>query len=189
MRLRASNQKRLTRLLVGFSLGGFFSNCHALTSVEMAKEENHMNELIPLCIAIALLIYYNPISIKPLYQSTSVNINELTEWRYRLGITEITAAELLGISLKDYEKLENCKNPIDKVTQLACLTCELAYIAADQYVKANPLTYNNIGTKNYVEHHGRRYIRDSIMNGKNPISSELSILLTPKSLIQREDKK
>jgi DNA-binding XRE family transcriptional regulator len=155
----------------------------------MAKEENHMNELIPLCIAIALLVYYNPISIKPLYESNPVNINELTEWRHRLGITEITAAELLGISLKDYEKLENCKNPIDKITQLACLACELAYIAADQYVKANPSTLNNIGHKNYAEHHGRRHIRDGIINGRNPIERELSILLAPKSLIHCEGKR
>jgi len=148
-----------------------------------------MNELIPLLIAVVLLVYYNPISIKPLYKSTPVNINELTEWRCRLGITEIVAADLLGISLKDYEKLENRKNPIDKITQLACLACELAYIAADQYVKANPSTLNNIGHKNYVEHHGRRHIRDGIINGRNPIKRELSILLAPKSLIHCEGKR
>ena len=148
-----------------------------------------MTELIPLWIAVVLLVYYFTSSSKSLYEGTPVNINELTEWRHRLGITEIAAAELLGISLKDYEKLENCKNPIDKITQLACLACELAYIAADQYVKANPSTLNNIGHKNYVEHHGRRHIRDGIINGRNPIKRELSILLAPKSLIHCEDKR
>jgi hypothetical protein len=154
----------------------------------MAKEENHMNELIPLCIAIALLIYYNPISIKPLYQSTSVNINELTEWRHRLGIAEIAAADLLGISLRDYEKLEDCKNPIDKITQLACLACELAYIAADQYVKAHPNSSHNFSHKNQAEALGRQHIRSGIINGKNPIERELSILLPSKSLIHYEGK-
>ena len=148
-----------------------------------------MTELIPLCIAIALLVYYNPISIKPLYQSTPVNINELTEWRHRLGLAEITAADLLGISLKDYERLENCKNPIDRITQLACLACELAYIAADQYVKAHPVISHNLTHKNQVEALGRRYIRDGIINGRNPVSNELSILIPPKSLIHYEDKR
>ena len=43
MRLLASNQKRLTRLFGGFFIGRIFPNCHALTPVEMAKEENVMN--------------------------------------------------------------------------------------------------------------------------------------------------
>ena len=43
MRLLASNQQRLTHLFGGFFIGRIFPNCHALTSVEMAKEENVMN--------------------------------------------------------------------------------------------------------------------------------------------------
>jgi len=42
MRLLASNQQRLTRLIGGFFIGRIFPNCHALTSVEMAKEESAM---------------------------------------------------------------------------------------------------------------------------------------------------
>jgi len=42
MRLLASNQKRLTHLLVGFLLGGFIPTCYALTCVEMAKLEKYM---------------------------------------------------------------------------------------------------------------------------------------------------
>ena len=145
-----------------------------------------MNELIPLFIAVALIIYYHPISIKPLYKSTPVNINELTEWRHRLGITEITAADLLGISLNDYEKLENCKNPIDKVTQLACLACELAYIAADQYVESKPSTLNNIGSKNQVEALVRQKIVDSLVNERiNVMGHQLTISLPPHRLINR----
>lgn len=189
MRLLASNQKRLTHPIGGFFIGRIFPNCHALTSVEMAKEENHMTELIPLWIAVVLLVYYFTSSSKSLYEGTPVNINELTEWRQRLGITEFAAAELLGISLKDYERLENFKNPIDKITQLACLACELAYIAADQYVKTHPVISHNLTHKNQVEALGRRYIRDGIINGRNPVSNELSILIPPKSLIHYEDKR
>jgi hypothetical protein len=43
MGLLASNQQRLTHLFGGFFIGRIFPNCHALTSVEMAKEENVMN--------------------------------------------------------------------------------------------------------------------------------------------------
>ena len=42
MRLLASNQQRLTRLIGGFFIGRIFPNCHALTPVEMAKEESAM---------------------------------------------------------------------------------------------------------------------------------------------------
>jgi hypothetical protein len=42
MRLLTSNQQRLTRLIGGFFIGRIFPNCHALTSIEMAKEESGM---------------------------------------------------------------------------------------------------------------------------------------------------
>ena len=118
-----------------------------------------------------------------------MTIYEFTEWRYRLGLSQVRAAELLGVHKDVVASWELGKSPIEKQTQLACLACELSYIAADQYVKANPSTLNNIGHKNYAEHHGRRHIRDGIINGRNPIKRELSILLAPKSLIQCEGKR
>ena len=118
-----------------------------------------------------------------------MTIYEFTEWRFRLGLSREATAELLGVHKDVVASWVLGNSPIEKHTQLATLACELAYIAADQYVKANPSTLNNIGHKNYAEHHGRRYLRDGIMNGKNPISIEISILLRPNALIQREDKK
>ena len=118
-----------------------------------------------------------------------MTIYEFTEWRYRLGLTTEASAELLGVSKDTVLDWELGKCPITKQTRLATLACDLAYIAADQYVKANPSTLNNIGSKNYVEHHGRRYIRDGIINGRNPIKRELSILLAPKSCIHCEGKR
>ena len=118
-----------------------------------------------------------------------MTIYEFTEWRHRLGLTTEASAELLGVSKDAVMDWELGKCPITKQTRLATLACELAYIAADQYVKANPSTLNNIGHKNYAEHHGRRHIRDGIINGRNPIKRELSILLAPKSLIHCEGKR
>jgi transcriptional regulator with XRE-family HTH domain len=118
-----------------------------------------------------------------------MTIYEFTEWRYRLGLTTEASAELLGVHKDVIASWELGKSPIEKQTQLATLACELAYIAADQYVKAYPSTLNNIGSKNYVEHHRRRHIRDGIINGRNPIERGLSILLAPKSLIHCEDKR
>ena len=112
-----------------------------------------------------------------------MTIYELREWRFRLGLSQEAAAELLGVHKDAVASWELGNSPIAKQTQLAILACELAYIAADQYVEANPSILNNIGTKNYVEHHVRRYVRDGIINGRNPIERELSILLPPKSLI------
>jgi DNA-binding XRE family transcriptional regulator len=118
-----------------------------------------------------------------------MTIYEFAEWRYRLELSQERAAELLGVHKDVLVSWELGKSPIEKQTQLATLACELAYITADQYVKANPSTLNNIGSKNYVEHHGRRYIRNGIINGRNPIESGLSILLPPKSLIHCEGKR
>ena len=118
-----------------------------------------------------------------------MTIYEFTEWRFRLGLSREATAELLGVHKDVAASWELGNSPIEKQTQLATLACELAYIAADQYVKANPSTLNNIGHKNYAEHHGRRHIRDGIINGRNPIKRELSILLAPKSLIHCEDKR
>ena len=69
-----------------------------------------------------------------------MTIYEFTEWRYRLGLTTEASAELLGVYKDVVASWELGKSPIEKQTQLACLACELAYIAADQYVNANPAT-------------------------------------------------
>jgi transcriptional regulator with XRE-family HTH domain len=118
-----------------------------------------------------------------------MTIYEFAEWRYRLELSQERAAELLGVHKDVVASWVLGNSPIEKQTQLATLACELAYIAADQYVKANPSTLNNIGHKNYAEHHGRRHIRDGIINGRNPIERELSIHLAPKSLIHCEGKR
>jgi len=118
-----------------------------------------------------------------------MTIYEFTEWRFRLGLSREATAELLGVHKDVVASWVLGNSPIEKQTQLATLACELAYIAADQYVKANPSTLNNTGHKNYVAHHGRRHIRDGIISGRNPIKRELSILLAPKSLIHCEGKR
>lgn len=117
-----------------------------------------------------------------------MTIYESREWRFRLGLTTETSAELLGVSKDTVSGWELGKHPITKQTRLATLACELAYIAADQYVKAHPYPSVNNGIRNFVAYSGRRHIRDGIINGRNPIKRELSILLAPKSLIQYEVK-
>lgn len=118
-----------------------------------------------------------------------MTIYEFREWRFRLGLTTETSAELLGVSKDTVSGWELGKHPITKQTRLATLACELAYIAADQYVKAHPYPSVNNGIRNFVAHSGRRRIRDGIINGRNPIKRELSILLAPKSLIHCEGKR
>ena len=118
-----------------------------------------------------------------------MTIYEFTEWRHRLGLTTEASAELLGVSKDAVMDWELGKCPITKQTRLATLACELAYIAADQYVKAHPYPSVNNGIKNFVAHSGRKKIREGIINGRNPIKRELSILLAPKSLIHCEGKR
>ena len=118
-----------------------------------------------------------------------MTIYEFREWRFRLGLTTEASAELLGVSKDTVLGWELGKHPITKQTHLATLACELAYIAADQYIKIHPVISHNLTHKNQVEALGRRYIRDGIINGRNPVSNELSILIPPKSLIHYEDKR
>lgn len=117
-----------------------------------------------------------------------MTIHEFIEWRYRLGLSREAVTELLGVHKEAVTSWELGKSPIEKQTQLATLACELAYIAADQYVQTNPSTLNNLGSKNYVEQQGRQSIRNAIIAGRNPVERELSIILLPKCLIQRKDK-
>ena len=118
-----------------------------------------------------------------------MTIYEFKEWRFRLGITTETSAELLGVSKDTVLGWELGNYPITKQTRLATLACELAYIAADQYVKAHPYPSVNNGIRNFVAHSGRKKIREGIINGRNAIERELSIVLAPKSLIHYEDKR
>jgi transcriptional regulator with XRE-family HTH domain len=117
-----------------------------------------------------------------------MTIYEFRQWRFRLGLTTEASAELLGISKDTVLGWELGKHPITKQTRLATLACELAYIAADQYIKAHPYPSVNNGIRNFVAHSGRKKIREGIINGRNAIERELSIVLAPKSLIQYEDK-
>jgi len=114
-----------------------------------------------------------------------MTIYELTEWRYRLGLSQTAAAELLGVHRVTLANWELGKHPIEKQTRLACLACELAYIAADQYVKDHPAKLNNIGAKNLVEHQGKIGIREKFLNdGFNYQDKPLLISIPPESLIQ-----
>ena len=113
-----------------------------------------------------------------------MTIYEFTEWRYRLGLTRGNAADLLGIHKDAVASFENGKTPIDKLTQLATLACELAYIAADQFAKDYPSTLTNIGAKNLVEAQGRQRIRERFINeGRNNQAKPLIITILPESLI------
>ena len=113
-----------------------------------------------------------------------MTIYEFTEWRYRLGLSREAAAELLGVHRVALANWELGKPPIEKQTQLACLACELAYIAADQFVNDYPSTLNNTGSKNLVEHQGKIVIRDRFLNeGFNNQKKPLLVTIPPKSLI------
>jgi transcriptional regulator with XRE-family HTH domain len=110
--------------------------------------------------------------------------NNVSEWRYRLKISQETAAELLGISLTEVINLEADSALISKSIKLALLACELAYIAADQFAKDYPSTLNNIGAKNLVEAQGRQRIRERfISEGRNSQAKPLIITILPESFI------
>ncbi len=114
-----------------------------------------------------------------------MTIYEFREWRYRLGLSQTAAAELLGVHRVTLANWELGKYPIETQTRLAALACELAYIAADQFVKDHPSTLNNIGAKNLVEHQGRIVIRERFINeGFNNQKNLLLITIPSKSLIQ-----
>jgi len=116
--------------------------------------------------------------------------NNVSEWRYRLKISQETAAELLGISLTEVINLEADSALISKSIKLALLACELAYIAADQYIEKYPSSLNNIGSKNQVEVLGGKRIIDGFLNEyRNVMNNDLSITLAPQSQIHHIDKK
>lgn len=110
----------------------------------------------------------------------------IKEWRYRLGITQDKAAELLGVHRITYTNWETGNSAISKSVELALLACEIAYIAADQYAEQHPSTLNNIGSKNLVETQGKAKIIEGFLNDKkNVMNNDLSIILLPQSFIQR----
>jgi DNA-binding XRE family transcriptional regulator len=110
----------------------------------------------------------------------------LKQWRSRLDITQEKAAELLGVHRVTYTNWETGANPIDKSTKLAASFCEIAYIAADQFVECNPSTLNNIGSKNLVETLGKaKIINGFIDEQKNVLNKPISIICHPQSFIQR----
>lgn len=110
----------------------------------------------------------------------------IKQWRSRLNITQEEAAKLLGVHRVTYTIWETGVSPINKSAKLAASFCELAYIAADQFIESNPSTLNNIGHKNQSETLGR----DKIINGfineqKNVLNKPLLIICHPQSFIQR----
>jgi DNA-binding XRE family transcriptional regulator len=110
----------------------------------------------------------------------------IKNWRYRLGITQEKAAELLGVHRISYINWETGSVPVSKPVELALLACEIAYIAADQYAEQHPSTLNNIGSKNQVEVLGKKRIIEGFLNEhKNVVNNSLSITLLPQSFIQR----
>jgi len=110
----------------------------------------------------------------------------IKQWRSRLNITQEKAAELLGVHRVTYTIWETGVSPINKSTRLAASFCELAYIAADQFVESNPSTLNNIGSKNLVETLGRDRIINGLINEqKNVLDKPLLIVCHPQSFIQR----
>jgi transcriptional regulator with XRE-family HTH domain len=112
--------------------------------------------------------------------------NSVSEWRYRLKISQETAAELLGVSVAKVKVLEISSVLISKPLKLAMLACEIAYIAADQYREKYPSTLNNIGQKNQSETLGRNKIIDGFLNEhSNTMKNDLTITLASQSPIHR----
>ncbi|MBU3640819.1 helix-turn-helix domain-containing protein [Polynucleobacter sp. Fuers-14] len=112
-----------------------------------------------------------------------MTIYEFNEWRFRLGLSVQATAELLGVSRDTVLGWQIGKHPISKQTQLATLACEIAYIGAKQFIKANPSSLNNFSLRNQSEFLGRKNIREGIIDGRNILERELPIVLAPKSLI------
>jgi DNA-binding XRE family transcriptional regulator len=109
---------------------------------------------------------------------------DIKDWRYRLGITQEKAAELLGVHRISYINWETGSVPVSKPVELALLACEVAYIAADQYVASNPVISHNITHKNQSETLGRIAIRKAFINeGRNNQKKPLIITLLPESVI------
>jgi len=109
---------------------------------------------------------------------------EFISWRSRLGLSQEAAADLLGVHRITIVKWEISIFKISRQTQLACLACELAYIAADQFVKDHPSPLNNFSLKNHSEGQGRQRIREGILNeGKNILKKPILITLLPESFI------
>ena len=135
-------------------------------------------------IAIALIIHCLTSSKKPICAETNTNQNEVTKWRHRLGLTVESASELLGVPTETILGLESGKYDITRRTKLAMLACELAYIGADQYIKAHPNPSHNYSHKNHVEYLGRQAIRKRFLDeGFNNQKEPLIITIPPKSLI------
>jgi hypothetical protein len=49
-----------------------------------------------------------------------MDAQDLADWRRRLGLTQKQAAEVLGITLRGYQKREAGATPIDREAELAC---------------------------------------------------------------------
>jgi DNA-binding XRE family transcriptional regulator len=110
---------------------------------------------------------------------------DLKQWRSRLDITQEKAAELLGVHCVTYTKWES-DSKISKATKLAALFCELAYIAADNYIKDNPVNLINQTAAKILYAQGKKKIIDGLINEeKNVMDYSLFISLPSKEFIKR----
>lgn len=136
---------------------------------------------------ITLLLIYYLVRVRkpPLYKEKILKPDDLTAWRNRLDLTQTTAAELLGVHRVTLANWESGKHPIDKTVQLACIACEFAHKAADQYIKDNPKAFVNGAYRGYSIHHARKQIVNDILN-KFIKDNDLPLLITlgPQSIIE-----
>ncbi|MEI6190695.1 MAG: helix-turn-helix transcriptional regulator [Chitinophagia bacterium] len=109
----------------------------------------------------------------------------LKEWRSRLNITQEKAAELLGVNCVAYTNWES-GSTVSKTTKLAALFCELAYIAADNYIEDHPVDLNNQTATKILYAQGKKKIIEGLINEEeNVMDNPLKIILPSKEFIQR----
>lgn len=109
----------------------------------------------------------------------------LKKWRSRLDITQEKAAELLGVHRVTYTNWES-DSTISKTTKLSASFCELAYIAADNYIKDHPVALNNQTAAKILYAQGKKKIIEGLINEeKNVMDHSLFISLPSKELIKR----
>ena len=110
---------------------------------------------------------------------------DLKQWRSRLDITQEKAAELLGVHRVTYTNWES-ESAVSKTTKLAASFCELAYIAADNYIKDHPVDLNNQTAAKILYAQGKKKIIEGLINeDQNVMDHSLFISLPSKKFIKR----
>ena len=109
---------------------------------------------------------------------------DLKQWRSRLNITQEKAAQLLGVHCVTYTNWES-DSTVSKTTKLSALFCELAYIAADNYIKDHPVALNNQTAVKIIYAQGKKKIIEGLINEeKNVMDHSLFISLPSKEFIK-----